>query len=142
MALGLLKKRKQQGNGAEGIFNSQKEEAKTILKNKQKTEELVGKVWKLCNKLSNLPIIGEGFADVPWVCMLISDYVNGFYKEIPLATVITLTSAILYLVSPVDILPDALPLVGQLDDLVIIGLAFKAAQNDLNSYKEWKINEG
>lgn len=123
------------------ILHILKGKAENILQDKQKTDEMLEKVYKLCDKMSNIPIIGEAFAEIPWVGMLISDHVNGFYKEIPLATILTLTAAILYLVSPIDLVPDGLPIVGQIDDWAVIIFALKTARNDLNSYKEWKLSE-
>jgi uncharacterized membrane protein YkvA (DUF1232 family) len=42
------------------------------------------------------------------------------HKETPWAARILLGVAIAYFVSPIDILPDFLPIIGQLDDLLIV----------------------
>jgi uncharacterized membrane protein YkvA (DUF1232 family) len=44
-----------------------------------------------------------------------------------LGAVLMLVGALIYLVSPVDVLPDVLPLLGQIDDLGILGMAARHA---------------
>lgn len=101
-------------------------------------KRLFDKALKLCDKLANLPLVGKYFADVPIFCNMVSDYKKGNYKEIPLATIITALAAIAYFVSPIDIVPDAIPLLGALDDATLIALVAEALSNDLHSYYRWK----
>ncbi len=46
--------------------------------------------------------------------------------RVPVATKLVLPAALLYLLSPVDVLPDLFPLLGQVDDLGIVILALLA----------------
>lgn len=122
-------------------LDENKDKAQEVLDNEEETNKLVEKAVNLCEKLSRIPIIGQFFNDVPLVCMMISDYIHGEYRDVPLATIITLVAAVIYFVNPLDIIPDTLPIVGQLDDAVAIGLALKAAHGDIMAYAEWKAAE-
>lgn len=122
-------------------LESKKKEAEDILYNEEETHKLLNRALKLCDKLSRLPIIGSVFETVPWTCMLISDYVKGNYKEVPLATIISLTAAVVYFVSPIDVIPDVIPFVGQLDDAAVMLFALHAAKNDLEAYEAWRIEQ-
>lgn len=97
------------------------------------------KAKKLCYKLENLPLIGKYFGNIPILCDMVRDYINGSYKEAPLATIITALLAIFYFVSPIDIIPDAIPLIGSLDDATVVGLVLEALSNDLQSYRYCKL---
>jgi uncharacterized membrane protein YkvA (DUF1232 family) len=44
--------------------------------------------------------------------------------------------ALLYIVSPIDLLPDAMPLVGLLDDVLVAGYALKQAAAELARYRQ------
>ncbi len=45
-------------------------------------------------------------------------------------------AAILYAISPVDLVPDVIPVVGWLDDLAVIGLAFEYVRRSLKKAEE------
>lgn len=114
--------------------NKQKE-AEKILNDASKAEELVRKIN---SKLNNIPIVGEYFADVPTLCLMLGDYVTGAYREVPFATMVGIVVALVYFLSPIDLIPDVLPVIGLTDDAAVIGFAVLAAHNDISSYKEWK----
>lgn len=72
------------------------------------------------------------------VLELIDDFQTGTYREIPWRSIALLSFSLLYAISPADLVPDALPLVGQLDDLSVIALATRATNRDLRAYCRFK----
>lgn len=44
--------------------------------------------------------------------------------------------ALLYLISPIDVIPDAIPLVGMLDDVLVAGYALRQAAAELERYRQ------
>lgn len=59
--------------------------------------------------------------------MLIPNFVKLLYRlfkdnRVPLAEKAFLTGAIVYVISPLDLIPDVLPFIGQVDDLYLVGL--------------------
>lgn len=119
-------------------LGKQKERAARLLKNKERTQKVLLGAKRLCDMLCNLPFIGKLFDGVGTLCDLVMDYSRGLYDQIPVATIITLLGAIVYFVSPVDLLPDALPFVGVLDDAAIFYGVTAAANKDIERYKRWK----
>jgi uncharacterized membrane protein YkvA (DUF1232 family) len=69
---------------------------------------------------------------------LVGDYRKGLYREIPWYTVATSVAALIYFLSPLDLIPDFIPLLGQIDDAIVISLAVKAVQEDLKKYATMK----
>jgi len=49
---------------------------------------------------------------------------------------ITLIIALLYIISPIDLIPDAIPFVGMLDDVLVAGYAIKQVADELERYKK------
>lgn len=72
---------------------------------------------------------------------MIGDYINGEYKDIPWKSLASIAGALIYLILPIDILPDIFPFIGLLDDAFIIGLCIKSFSDDLNNYTKWKYGE-
>ncbi len=126
-------------NELSGVIDNQKHEAEDIISDVNKTRAFIDNVVE---KLGNIPLIGPFFEDIPLLCDLVVDYVTGKYKEIPLASIITIVAALVYFLSPIDLIPDPIPIIGYVDDAAVIGFAIMAVHNDLQSYKVWKIERG
>ena len=70
---------------------------------------------------------------------MLYDSYNGKYP-VPKKTVLVITVALMYLISPVDILPDIIPLLGFADDVAVLAFAFGLIKDDLENYRAWKIS--
>jgi len=69
---------------------------------------------------------------------LLRDVARGRYRRVPWKTIGALGGALAYFLMPLDAVPDLVPLTGFLDDAVVLGLAFGAAEADLRAYCEWR----
>jgi uncharacterized membrane protein YkvA (DUF1232 family) len=49
---------------------------------------------------------------------------------------IILIIALLYIISPIDLIPDVIPFVGMLDDVLVAGYAIKQVADELERYKK------
>jgi len=72
------------------------------------------------------------------VLELIDDFRDGTYREVSWRSIALLTGGILYSVSPADVVPDVLPIIGQLDDLVILAIVTRLVHGDLRDYCRFK----
>jgi len=51
-------------------------------------------------------------------------------------TKIVLITALLYIISPIDLIPDAIPLLGLVDDVLVAGYALRQASAELERYRQ------
>ena len=58
--------------------------------------------------------------------------------KVSLEAIITLGSAILYLIWVFDIIPDFIPIIGYLDDMAVIITATKVCALELEDFQKWK----
>jgi uncharacterized membrane protein YkvA (DUF1232 family) len=72
------------------------------------------------------------------VLELLEDVQNGTYRELRWYSLPVAAAALLYAVSPADLVPDALPWVGVLDDVAVVALAVRLLRNDLRAYCRFK----
>lgn len=76
--------------------------------------------------------------DIKLMIGLVTDYARGNYRAVPWNVIAAVTAAVVYFVAPVDAIPDAIPVVGYIDDAVVVRLALEIARPDLDAYAEWK----
>jgi len=69
---------------------------------------------------------------------LVDDYTSGRYRKVRWYSLAIAVAAALYFISPSDLIPDALPGIGQLDDLLIMAFALRLLKADLSSYARYK----
>ncbi len=82
------------------------------------------------------------FSEVIGLYNMVKSYIDGEYREVPWETILTLVAVLIYVVSPVDIIPDAIPVAGWLDDGWVMTRLLPALSKDIQKYKEWKENGG
>lgn len=70
---------------------------------------------------------------------MLADSFNSKYP-VPKKTVLVITFTLLYLISPIDFLPDLIPLLGFADDIALIAFAFSLIKDDIDNYRAWKMS--
>jgi len=69
---------------------------------------------------------------------VIKDYAQGNYKDMPWKTIAAIIGPLLYIFSPLDLIPDFIPVVGLLDDATLLGICLNSIGKDLKKYENWK----
>ena len=113
--------------------------ASKIIEDKDKTRDFLLKARKWLEDKKNIPVIGSIIDDVLTMIDMVGDYVAGNYKQIPVPTIISVVAAIAYLISPIDLIPDFIPVIGLLDDVAVITLVLNLGVSvELDKYRKWK----
>jgi uncharacterized membrane protein YkvA (DUF1232 family) len=60
------------------------------------------------------------------------------YRGVARSTVVLVVAALLYFVSPIDAICDAIPVLGLLDDAVVLGWVFGQVRWELEVFREWE----
>ena len=79
--------------------------------------------------------------DVQTLLRLMRAYGEGRYREVSGKNLALAGLAIMYLVSPLDVLPDFLP-GGFFDDAAVIGFVVKKIRNELVAFEIWEQSQG
>lgn len=69
---------------------------------------------------------------------MIKDYFTGDYREVPYWAIGAAALALVYVLSPIDAIPDIIPGLGYLDDATVLAFCLKLVESELERYKEWK----
>ena len=79
--------------------------------------------------------------DIKLLFSLIKDYAKGEYREIPWYSVAAIVFALLYVLSPIDLIPDFIPGIGYVDDALVVAACLAMVDKDLHAYNDWKKNK-
>jgi uncharacterized membrane protein YkvA (DUF1232 family) len=82
--------------------------------------------------------LGDCWDDIKLMVSMVTDYSLGNYEDVEWRNIAAITGAIIYFVSPIDVIPDFIPEIGFLDDALVIKLALDFSRNDFDAYKKWK----
>jgi len=85
-----------------------------------------------------LRMIGRLCAGLPLLVRLLRAWKRGSYPGLSMRTLAILAAGILYVLSPVDLVPDFLPGVGLLDDVAVLALLLHALAQDLAAFRAWE----
>jgi len=82
--------------------------------------------------------LGRLVEDGRLLLSLVRDARHGRYRAVPVWTLSAAGFALLYVLNPFDLIPDALPLVGLLDDAAVISACLSLVEQDLRDYQAWR----
>jgi uncharacterized membrane protein YkvA (DUF1232 family) len=69
---------------------------------------------------------------------LVRRYVSGEYRDIPTSTIVSGLGVLLYVLSPIDVVPDFIPVLGFLDDLSLISWFVGKFQAEISRFRDWE----
>lgn len=72
------------------------------------------------------------------VTRLLDAWRNKGYEGVSYSTLFICTFVLLYVVSPVDIVPEFIPFIGGLDDILLIGWMLKTIDSELVKFRAWE----
>ena len=62
----------------------------------------------------------------------------GEYTEIPWKTLTMIAGALLYFVTPIDLIPDFIPALGFTDDITIVYWVIRSIQEEIEKFELWE----
>lgn len=117
-------------------FEDKSSEAQHLLEDTDKLDVFLNKVE--C-KFREIKGIGKELAKIPLLVQLVRSYIKKEYTDIPLASIVAITAALIYFLSPIDLIPDIIPGIGKVDDAAVLAIAIKVIETDIESYQQWRI---
>ena len=131
------------GEKMETNFKKKVNEEFESFKQTEYTKEDVDKLIENEEKIKNKAKKGKlsEYAEyIPLFFDMLKDTFAGKYKEIPKVSIAAIIGTLLYIFSPIDIIPDFIPVLGLIDDAAVIALCIKFVSIDIEKYKAWKKN--
>jgi uncharacterized membrane protein YkvA (DUF1232 family) len=96
-------------------------------------EDAIGKI----NVIPRGPF-GETWPYLLAMVRVVRDYQRAEYRDLAAAKLLIIIAAIIYFVSPFDVIPDWIPVLGHIDDAFVVSLALKSVRTDLDTFMAWE----
>jgi uncharacterized membrane protein YkvA (DUF1232 family) len=93
---------------------------------------------ELLAKVKSSSLLSRQLAKIKFLVMMIKDYWNGEYREVPWGIIASIVVLLIYILSPIDLIPDFIPGAGYIDDVGLLGLVWKFISSDVEKYCQWR----
>jgi uncharacterized membrane protein YkvA (DUF1232 family) len=117
-------------------FEQAKTRAEKVLNDPSATKKLLDAAEKKSSRTKSRRF-SEVREQLKALLRLIRAYANGDYRAISWESLLLIVAAIIYFVSPIDAIPDFLP-IGLLDDAVVIAFVIGVVADELDDFMEWE----
>jgi uncharacterized membrane protein YkvA (DUF1232 family) len=111
-------------------------EAFVYLKNPKKLSRLLTAVIVYTGKNKNA--VKTFLKDIILLWEMLNAWFKGEYKDIPKKTIVLIITALIYFISPIDLIPDWLP-GGFIDDAALVTWVLQSISSDIQKFKTWKM---
>jgi uncharacterized membrane protein YkvA (DUF1232 family) len=81
---------------------------------------------------------GKLFKDIQLLVRLLKASLGGAYTGLSVRKLVAIVAAMLYLISPLDVIPDFIPVVGYVDDAAVIAWVLKSIAEELKNFRMWE----
>lgn len=116
-------------------LQSRYQKADALLKDDAKMEPFLEKLEK---KLKWIPFIRQELKMIPILISMVRSYWKKDYTRVPRRTMLAIVSALIYFLSPIDVIPDWIPVLGQMDDALVVATCWKLVNKDVEDYRQWQ----
>jgi uncharacterized membrane protein YkvA (DUF1232 family) len=126
-----------QGATRSRAFRDAMNEAKEYAADPERLKSLIDEAVKKARRMPKGPF-KESWAYFLAMLRLLRAYYAGSYRKIPWHTVLLIIAAVIYVVNPMDFIPDMLLGVGLLDDATVLAFALRAVKDRLDAFMDWE----
>lgn len=121
------------------ILNRLKAKAERIVNDHEALKELLRKAKKKLEKAEKDDSLMKKMVEyLQLISRMLGNYLNGKYNDTPWQTVVMMIAGLLYFITPLDAIPDFIPVAGLVDDMTVLVWLGKCFREDLANYKAWE----
>ncbi len=122
------------------LFTTYRVRARTLLHDPAAIDALATKARSRATGSTNSRI-RELSDQIKRLGRLVRAYADGSYREVNAGSIALAVAAILYFVSPIDLVPDAIPGAGLVDDATVFAFVLARLQIELERFADWERSQ-
>jgi uncharacterized membrane protein YkvA (DUF1232 family) len=119
-----------------GNLYSRRPEAERIASDPERTSRLLEATRAKSEKHAG--VLRAVWTDFWTLWRFVRAWREGEYRNVPWKSIILAVMGLFYFLDPIDIIPAFIPVIGYLDDGVVLTFVAKAIHSDLEKFREWE----
>ncbi len=119
-------------------FADMTEDARSVAGNPSKVAKLVETVFSMVSSTKYGGQLLEMKHKLLALARMLKRYSRKEYLDVPWQTIVMITAALIYFVSPIDAIADFLPMIGFTDDAAVILAIWAAVSGDVDRFLAWE----
>lgn len=88
--------------------------------------------------VTNAPVLEAILDDLRTTLRLLVAWVRRSYRQVSAASLVLLVAALVYFVTPLDVIPDTLGAIGFVDDVAVIRTTVETVRDELDRFRAWE----
>jgi len=123
------------------LFSTAKARAEEYLNDPDKLRRLAKNATAKATALGQDGPLAKVWEELNVMFRLIRQICSGNYTGFPVRSLVLVVAGLLYFVWPVDLVPDAIPVLGWLDDVTLLAFIIRSIRIDLVAFEHWEKTE-
>lgn len=113
--------------------------AEEYIKKPTRVKQLLNDAYTKASEKNDLGTIAhEAWETLQTLLRLIRASVSGEYTGLPTSTVVAAVAVTIYFLSPIDFIPDFIPVLGLLDDVALVAWFSTTIKEEMDRFAEWE----
>ncbi len=130
------------GNDIAGsaIFKKFLSSAEGYIRQPTRLKSLLTDAYKKASEKNDVGTLAhEAWETLQTMFRLIKASVSGEYTGVPTSTVAAAVAVLVYFISPIDLIPDFIPVLGLLDDVALVAWFSTTLKHEMDRFHEWEL---
>ena len=130
------------GNDVAGsaIFKKFIGAAEGYIKQPTRLKSLLTDAYKKASEKNDVGTLAhEAWDTLQTMFRLIKASISGEYTGVPTSTVAAAVAVLIYFISPIDLIPDFIPVLGLLDDVALVAWFSTTLKHEMDRFHEWEL---
>ena len=109
-------------------------------KNPDKLKDLTTKARQKAESAGRSGPLKDLWESMMALLRLIRAYAKGEYRQVPAQSLVLIVAAVLYFLTPLDVIPDFIFGLGYLDDAAVIAWVINTVKSVLDDFQRWEAS--
>jgi uncharacterized membrane protein YkvA (DUF1232 family) len=121
------------------FFESAKQRATNLIKDNDNFKQLFNNAGDKLAELNIRKLKSTTFAKrISVIMRMIRAYAKGAYRDVQTQNIVLMVAAVIYFVTPLDLIPDFIPITGFIDDFTVVLWVYNRVQLEIDKFEAWE----